>query len=499
MNPRPRLIVTLPARTVAEVRSQRGVAVHAGADVLEVRVDRWTSEQRSRVGQLFPSPVPLLATLRSQAEGGEGPNDPTERATWIEQVAGHPFAWIDLELERDPPPTPGHAGTPPRWVGSRHFPAETPLPVLEDSIRASPERFAFTKFVVPASVERYYREIRPRLPEWVGPRTTVFTTGPSGPLGRLWARELGQPVVFASLPLDDVASTGPPVEPAQVPVDQLHRSWAVEPGRKFAVVGHPIAHSLSPTIHAGWLATERRAASFVDVDVASAEELRLLADPATGERWDGWSVTAPWKSLLPGIADHCSDSVVATGVANTAAFGEQGTSVDLTDAEAVRRRSLELVGEGAWDGTEALVLGTGGSARAALYALAPKRRTVHLLGRRAEAVERLSKELGGRPANPRDRHAVGLVVHATTFGRAGSGPLALDVDGWVGPGTTVLDFVYAPEDSTLRRRAESLGARYEDGRRLLVYQAADAHRIWWGEAPSEAAVASALRRVGCAA
>jgi shikimate 5-dehydrogenase len=63
----------------------------------------------------------------------------------------------------------------------------------------------------------------------------------------------------------------------------------------------------------------------------------------------------------------------------------------------------------------------------------------------------------------------------------------------------VLDFVYGAEDPGLRQAVERRGAVYEDGRRLLVYQAAEAYRLWWGAAPIEEAQFAALRRVGCAA
>jgi shikimate 5-dehydrogenase/3-dehydroquinate dehydratase len=499
MNPRPRLIVTLPARTVSAAPREIAEAARAGADMVEVRLDRWDDDQVERLATLFPTSLPALATLRSRAEGGEGPDDPAERRRRLTEISGLPFALVDRELARDELPGTHAKGRPPRWVGSRHFPDGTSAADLARAIAPPGDGFAFAKFVVPASVGRFLHELRPKLPEWVGPRTTVFTTGPSGPLARIWARELGQPVVFAGLPVSGDATSPGPVEPSQLPVDQLHRSWSTGEGRRFAVVGHPVGHSLSPSVHALWLARERRAACFAALDVADVEEFGLLARSEPGEPWDGWSVTAPWKIAAARLAGRPSEAVQATGVANTLTFGPDGWSAELTDAAAVQRRALELLGAGSWDGSEALVIGTGGSARAAVFALAPSRRTVRLLGRRPEAVTAMARGVGGRPADPRDPHPVGLVVHATTFGRAGSSPLVPDPSGWIGPGTTVLDFVYAADDPGLRVTAERRGGRYEDGRRLLVYQAAEAYRIWWGEAPDDAAQSVALRKVGCAA
>jgi shikimate 5-dehydrogenase/3-dehydroquinate dehydratase len=498
MNPRPQLIVTLPARTAAEARAQSSEASAAGADLVEVRLDRWSAEERRRIGELFPMALPALATYRSLEEGGEAADPPGARAAALVSFAGFPFELIDLEMARDAVPAQAPVDHPPRWVGSRHLAETASVDEIEGAVRRPSGEYRWTKIVLPASVSRFVNELVPRLADWVGPRTAVFTTGASGPLARTWARELGEPVVFASLPIGEVRDSRIPVEPSQVPVDQLHRSWSAPEGRRLAVVGHPIGHSLSPAIHAGWLSSEGRAASFVALDVVDGAEFRLLLGATRVGRGDGWSVTSPWKPLAAEVATRRSEAVRATGVANTLTFRAGGTEADLTDALAVERRVLELIGAGRWDGKEALVLGTGGAARAAVFALAPGRRNILLLGRRPEAVDRLSRDVGGRPAVEADRHPVGLLVHATTFGRSGSGVLAPDIAGWVGAGTTVLDFVYDPVDRSLRGLAEAAGASYEDGRRLLVYQAAEAHRIWWGDRPSDELVGSALRRVGCA-
>jgi shikimate 5-dehydrogenase/3-dehydroquinate dehydratase len=499
MNPRPRLVVTLPARSIPMARAQAAEAAKAGADLIEIRLDRWPEEERRRLGQLFPTPVPAIATIRSRTEGGEGPNAPAQRAGLLAEATGFPFAHVDFELARDRPiPTTG-GSSPSRWIGSRHFPVETSLDVLDQTVARSAVEYGFVKVVVPASISRFLNELLPSMARWVNPRTAVFTTGASGPLGRIWARHLGQPMVFAALPDAIRPSEQGPVEVSQVPVDQLHRSWSGGEDRRFAVVGAPISHSLSPAIHAGWLASERRPATFVALDVVTEPELVALSRPSPDLAWAGWSVTAPWKAAAAKLAGRRSEAVQATGVANTLTFDARGISADLTDATAVRRRALELVGEGTWDGAEALVIGTGGSARAAVFALGPGRRVVRLLGRRPEAVAAVARDVGGRPADLADPHPVGLIVNATTVGRAGSGVLEPGLSGWVGPGTTLLDFVYAAEEPGLRQACEAQGGRYEDGRRLLVYQAADAHGLWWGESPNDEALAAALRRVGCTA
>ncbi|MGI0154746.1 MAG: type I 3-dehydroquinate dehydratase, partial [Thermoplasmata archaeon] len=99
----PQIVVTLPGRTVGEVKLQAEAALRAGADLAEVRFDRWTAEERAGAAAIFPAPLPLVATLRSTAEGGEGADDPYERLREVEGLVALPFRWIDVEEARDDP------------------------------------------------------------------------------------------------------------------------------------------------------------------------------------------------------------------------------------------------------------------------------------------------------------------------------------------------------------------------------------------------------------
>ncbi len=119
----PLLIVTLPGRTVEAVRAEVEIARAGGADVAEVRLDRWSTTERSRAAELFPSPLPLMATLRSRAEGGEGPDAPEERIATLEEATRLPFRWVDLEEARDGPMVASFpAGADAVRVLSTHLP-----------------------------------------------------------------------------------------------------------------------------------------------------------------------------------------------------------------------------------------------------------------------------------------------------------------------------------------------------------------------------------------
>ncbi|HKV89785.1 MAG TPA: type I 3-dehydroquinate dehydratase, partial [Thermoplasmata archaeon] len=329
-----RLAVTLPARSLHEAKGEVQVARAAGADFAEIRFDRWPPREWPDAVGLFPTPLPLIATLRSGTEGGEGPDDPVERARWFSIVGELPFAFLDVELARDLADVPHHSST--TVLSSCHLSPGASIAEIGHLAERADRVGSWRKLVVPASVGTFLRDILPNLPRWLDPRTIVLTTGPSGSLARIWARELGEPMVFAALPL--AAPSAAPVEPTQVPVDQLARMRSGGRGRRFAVVGAPVGHSLSPAVHGLWLARQQRAASYVALPLDGEAEVRAMLSLGRRGWWDGWSVTHPWKTRLAQEADVRSEAVARTGAASALVFRDGQARAEQTDAEAVRRR-----------------------------------------------------------------------------------------------------------------------------------------------------------------
>ena len=90
-------------------------------------------------------------------------------------------------------------------------------------------------------------------------------------------------------------------------------------------------------------------------------------------------------------------------------------------------------------------------------------------------------------------------MHATDVGRAGTAALAVPLSRLLRPGTQLVDWVYAPDLPYVRDEARRAHASYEEGTRLLIYQAAASFGVWWGEEPGEKELALALAEEGCAA
>lgn len=494
-------IVTAPERTVAEVRTTIAASTRAGADAVEVRVDRLPAGERAKLPSLFPSPLTLLAAYRSTVEGGEGEDRSAERAQILDDLIGLPFDLIDLEAERDAraAASEGSAAHGRRWVLSRHLGSIPEWTTAVRSLGPMDGDVAFEKLVVPATVSELFDVILPQLPSREGRRFTVHTVGPSGPLLRVRADALGFAAVYCAPPAGGrIATAGPSIETAQVPVDWLPHSDAPRSGRDAALLGRPVAHSLSPGLFARWARATQSPALYVPIEVRSVEELHRVCQEFPSWGFVGVNITHPWKAAALAIASESTGAARRCGAANLLRFVSDGVLADNTDRDAIVRRLRELRAEGRWTDGRLLVIGTGGMAAAVLDAARELEAATEVAGRTPDKVEGTARRFGARPANAELPTRPGLIVHATTVGRSAGSGLEVPIDRFLRPGAHVLDAVYAAESPVIREAAGRAGASYEDGTRLLVYQSAESYARWGAEAPPAAAVESVLQELGCA-
>jgi shikimate dehydrogenase len=215
-----------------------------------------------------------------------------------------------------------------------------------------------------------------------------------------------------------------------------------------------------------------------------AETVRAL--PALGFR--GVNVTVPHKEAALALADRASDAARAIGAANTLTFADGAIHADNTDAPgllAALPRSPR--------GRTALVLGAGGAARAAVWALLGAGAQVHVWNRTPERSTALAVDLGAT-AVPAPQ-SVDILVNCTTVGLAGEPDpfktLCLQADDW-GAGSLVVDMVYRRGGTLLIRTAMANGAEVVDGLEILVAQGAASFERWTGRAAPVQAMREAV-------
>jgi shikimate dehydrogenase len=258
-----------------------------------------------------------------------------------------------------------------------------------------------------------------------------------------------------------------------------------------AVIGHPVGHSRSPAMQTAALMEMKLAGEWTygALDVAPEDFEAEVAELAAAGEYAGVNITVPHKEAALAMADEATEAARAIGAANTLSFRDGQILAANTDAGGLLR-SLPGLPEGS-----ALVLGAGGAARAAIWALVDAGVEVHVWNRTAERAEGVAAELGARAVADPDPANYALIVNTTAVGLAGEDTfeaLPLTPDSFA-PGQVVLDMVYTDEPSALLAAAGAAGATTVDGLEMLVQQGALSLRIWTGEEPSIEAMRSAVR------
>jgi shikimate dehydrogenase len=251
--------------------------------------------------------------------------------------------------------------------------------------------------------------------------------------------------------------------------------------RRLAVIGHPIAHSRSPAMQNAALATLGVAEgwAYEALDLAPEElEQRVRAMP--GEGFVGANVTVPHKVAALTLADESSPVAREIGAANTLCFRAGEVVAENTDAA-----GLIAALPGSVAGSRGLVLGAGGAARAAVWALVQEGAEVEVWNRTESRARELCDALGGSPVLAPEAGAHDLIVNSTAVGLRGEDPfteLPLRADAFRG-GQVVVDMVYGDGPGALLEAAAGAGAKTVDGIEVLVRQGAASLEIWTGLEP----------------
>ena len=255
--------------------------------------------------------------------------------------------------------------------------------------------------------------------------------------------------------------------------------------RTVGVIGWPVTHSLSPTIHNSAFIAMDMDWVYVPMPVAPGT-LPAAMDGLRALGFAGANVTMPHKTEAAELADARSDDATRLEAVNTLVAGPDGLMGHNTDAPGFDRFLRRDAGFDP-DGRTALVYGAGGAARACALALAGGglvRLEVALRDpQRARGLERALEDLDTEVAVVDFERAtsadVDLVVNATPLGIHGE-ELPLPA---LHPDIVVVDLLYRPSSTPLLVTARAAGAVALGGLGLLLHQAALSFELWTGTAP----------------
>jgi shikimate dehydrogenase len=266
--------------------------------------------------------------------------------------------------------------------------------------------------------------------------------------------------------------------------------------RVFAVIGHPVQHSLSPRFQNAALGSLGMDATYVAIDV-SPDELsacvpRMRAAAKEG-RLAGVNVTVPHKMSIAMHLDALDAQASGTGAVNTICFSKSGDSVHAegrnTDVDGILAALQDA--EASMRGADVVVLGAGGAARAAVWAALRAGAAEICVANRSperarELVERISVHWPrartgisscGLHALPNSRlRRARILIQATSLGLDAGDPSPVDL-GAASTELFVLDLIYH-RDTALLRDARGAGLRAINGIGMLVHQGAASLRAW---------------------
>jgi len=255
------------------------------------------------------------------------------------------------------------------------------------------------------------------------------------------------------------------------------------------VCGWPIHHSLSPVIHNFWLREMKIAGAYVHFAVRPDEADRAFKS-LKQTSIVGVNVTIPLKNLAYDAADIVTPDAESLEVANCL-FKRNGQLIaHNTDMEGFAAPLLNQIGPKAVMNNSALVIGTGGAARAVIGALislnCPE---IRICGRTDEKSEALVRSFNlpsiySVPWRHREMSlpTAGIIINASAAGMKGMPELDIDLKA-AHPRAFIYDLVYTPLETGLIKQAKKHNLQNIGGLEMLIAQARPSFRLFFGSAP----------------
>jgi len=459
-------------------------------DMAEMRLDLLNPDERHKALKLPQiTGIPLILTIRLPQDGGKwgefGESEEERILLFKKMLESGGWTFVDLEDNRLMADTQAAAlSSGVRIIRSVHdFQGSLlNLPVAEISgqIRRIADKGYIPKIATRCTGSRQLLTLA---------RTAVSTESVKdkvllgmdeyGIPSRILAHRFGSLWTYSSA----AGGPGEPVSAASGQLDpetltNLYRFRDIDDSTAlYGVTGNPIAHSLSPELHNRWLQDSGLNGTYIPI---RSDDMAALVETCDIWGLKGLSVTVPHKKKALSLCDYADISARSIGAANTLLRGGDGWRARNTDAEgflktlpaAMNLRSIEEL-----NGKKALIIGAGGAARAAVYALTKAGMKLVILNRTIEKARHLAEETKQQwgALSPESfsllEGGVDLAVQTTNVGMfpdSSSDPIP-----WWNPSGCLLvyDMIYQPEETVLLARSRGVGINTKNGSGMLEAQA----------------------------
>ena len=489
----PRIFISLGGPSLNAIEH---LAARAGAPAVgyELRLDylQDLSDLDARLHQMlvrlhFPQ---TIATCRRTEAGGQFRGSIQQQAGLLTAAIRAGCQWVDVEIE-----SVARAGTawlrqfqPAKVIVSSHNYRQTPAlgPVLRRLARLPVEVIKVVSYAARLRdnllLHKLLKSHRRR-----NPKLVAFSLGASGIPSRLLALRWGSPFAYAS------AAEHHAVAPGQVPADVMRSVYRVDHldqhTQLFGVVGSRASMSLSPAMQNAAFQAKHVNAVYLPCETNRLSDFLVFARKLG---FCGFSVTMPFKSSIIQQLDWVDPLATKIGACNTVAVQDgkwMGWNTDAAAVVEVLTKRLRLAG------SRVLILGAGGAARAAAYALRAEGAVVFIAARREPAARRLARSISAQAVPWAKAVAldVDAAINATPVGMSPyteGAPLdlaRLRV-------RVVFDMVYHPIETRFLAQARGRGIISISGLEMLVAQGARQFEIWTGQAAPRALMEQAVRQ-----
>jgi 3-dehydroquinate dehydratase/shikimate dehydrogenase len=469
-------------------------AAKRGAAFIELRLD-FIAKAPDLKRLLAYKPCPLVATVRRPQDGGRWGGSEDARQMLLKQcIVSGGFDWVDLETDV--------ADAIRRFkdvkrIVSYHNLTEFPQDLEEIYARMCQQDADVLKLVVSAQTPADNLRVLELMKKATRP-TVAFCSGDLGFPSRILTLKYGAPFTYAAFNKERGVAPG---LPSFEDLSRVYRLERINGDTKiYGVIGDPVAHSFSPLVHNAAFAQLGVNALYLPFRVPRGQ-LPGFLEAYGAIPVEGYSVTIPHKEAAAQAAHNQDEMVERTRAANTLLRRTHGFLAANTDYQAI----LDALHANLTRSPDAplnlhrhmaLILGAGGVARAAAYALQHAGATIHIANRTFERAAKLAAELNAEALDWNARHKEGcdLVINCTPVGMHPNIDESPIHASFLRPGMVVFDTVYTPETTMLIREAKTRGAQTITGVELFVRQAGAQFKMFTGLEPPLDLMGHVLRR-----
>lgn len=478
--PLPKVCIALGLPTSTELYEHARRELEGGERFFEFRLDYLERpetgvEAISRFLSEYPDTT-ILATCRRHQNQGRFNGSIEQQLKILEAAAAAGAKGVDVEIESaesSPSILDPLRGQTFLLISYHNFTGTPPLETLLRRMTRIPAD-AYKIVTTPRKPSDNYRVLS--LPK-AHPRVSmvVLAMGEMGFPTRVLSPAFGGLYTYAAPHAAEGTAAG------QVSARQLRHCYRVEKfsrtARIYGVIADPVRHSISPAVHNRAFQARRIDAVYLPflVHPNQLKDFFLLAEklPVTG-----FSVTIPHKQRIIRYLDIVDPLARRIGAVNTVwrKGGKwRGANTDVPGVTVPLSKHLRL------PKSSVLLVGNGGAARSAAFALTDAGAKVSIVGRNVDRVRALAKNCGAEPLllKQAETRNFDAIVHATSVGMYPHSNECF-FNGRI-PGDVVFDMVYNPLETMLIQRASAEGKTVIPGLQMFLEQAAHQFELWMGE------------------